>query len=106
MLTETDRWVGSIFSMKLDYAILMIEPFNGIFVIDDGKHDVSVLGLNRAIYHQHIAIMNIGACHGITDYAEEKCCCLIAYQVAIQIEAFLYVLVCWRGESGGDAMLQ
>lgn len=106
MLTEADRWVGSIFSMELDYSILMIEPFNSIFVIDDGKHDVPVLGINGAIYDQHIAIVNIGTCHGITDYAEEKCCRFIAYQVGIQIEAFFDVFICWRGESGRNAMLQ
>lgn len=66
---------------------------------------MSVLGFNRPIHHQHIAIVNMCSCHGITNHMKEVRCDFIAYQIIIEIQPFFYIFLCRRGKSSGNAML-
>lgn len=85
MLTETDRrsFQRGIRSRRPDDGVSC-----GVFVIDYRKHDVPLPGFNRAVNHKHITIVDVRTYYGIADYAEKKCCRLIAHQLGIEIEAF------------------
>lgn len=79
--------------MQLNHAALMMEPFDGVFIIDDCKHDMPVLWLNGAVYYQHISVVNVRASHRIAYYPEEKSRGFVAHQIGIEIEAFFNVFV-------------
>ncbi len=67
---------------------------------------MTVAGLDGAVHYQHVAIVDVGAGHGVATDAKEECRGFVAYQVGIEIEPFLDVFVCRRGKSGRDAMAQ
>ena len=73
---------------------------------DNRKHNMAVPGFDGAVHHQHIAIVNASARHGVAHHPEEEGCRLVAHQVGIEIQAFIDIIVCRGGKSGGDAMLQ
>jgi len=65
-----------------------------------------VPGLDGAVHHQQVPIMDIGSRHGIPNHAEEESGNLVADQIGIEIERGLRVSVSRGRKPGRDAVLQ
>ena len=64
--------VGRVFRVQLNHAVQAVQPLDVVFVVDDGQHDMPVPGLDIAVHHQQIPIVDVGADYGIADHPEKE----------------------------------
>jgi hypothetical protein len=63
-------WITGIGRAELDEVPLPIEPLDRQFAVKDGDHNVVVLGFQRAVYHQNIAVIQPCPFHRIPGQAD------------------------------------
>ena len=90
--------IGGLQSQSTAMACQSLECETAI----EHRHDHSTRpGVEAAVHHQQIAVMNAGAGHGITAHSQKKCAAGMADQLVVEIDSHLHVIVRGGGKACG-----
>ena len=84
-------------------TLMAYQPLQGEPAIEYRHHHPTRPGIEAAVHHQQIAVMNAGAGHGIAAHSQKERAGGMADQLVIEIDSHLHVIVCGRGKASGDA---
>lgn len=99
---QLERGIGRVGGQQGDFAAAAVQALDQTLAIDEGDHDVTVCGLDAAIDHQDVAVVDVGVLHRITAHGEEEGQDGVAHQVIVDVEAPVGVVLGRGGEKPAD----
>lgn len=92
--------VIGVLGQQTDLAAPLGQALDGEFAIDHSDHDGPVVGMQRAISDQQVAILDAGTGHRFAPRAQKEGRFLVGNQVFVEIERFADVVVRRAGKAG------
>ena len=98
---QIQRGIVRIGSFQAKSALMASETLEGEASIEDSHHHSARPGVETAIHHQQITILDAGSSHGMSAHPQEERAGGMADQLFIQINPHLDVVVGGRGKACG-----
>jgi hypothetical protein len=99
---DGDVRVDGIGGLEPDLAPALVEALDGHLPVDLGYHDAAMPGGEGLVHDQQVAVLDAGLAHGIPLHAQKESGYAVTDQVLVQAQVAFDVVVCGRGEAGGD----
>lgn len=100
---DLDRFVALVRGHEDDLALSHPQAFEGEFPVEETYGDTAVVGLQRLVHDQQVAVGDAVVLHAVARDPSEECRTRIADQLPVQVEGRVEVVVGRRGKTRRDA---